>query len=114
MLWFLPILAVLIPIPHESIYLSPYNTSANSEWVYPGAYLKTVFTGTSPKLHIDTHSNRGSAPKFRWSIDGQPLQTSKATQTLELGANLPGGAPSLTIYLAASDATATAEGTGNG
>lgn len=102
--WFLPILAVLIPIPHQSIYLSPYNTTANAEWIYPGAYLKTVFTGTSATLHIDTHSNQGAPPKFRWSIDGHALQTGEATESLELAKNLTVTAHTLTLYLAASDA----------
>ena len=96
--------ALLIPILHPSIFLSPYNTTEKGEWIYAGAYLKTRFTGTSAKLHIDTKSNQGAPPKFRWSIDGQPLQTAQASDTLELAKNLPNTTHSLTLYLAASDA----------
>jgi lysophospholipase L1-like esterase len=96
--------ALLIPILHPSIFLSPYNTTEKGEWIYAGAYLKTQFTGTSARLHIDTKSNQGAPPKFRWSIDGQPLQTAQATETLELANHLPNKTHSLTLYLAASDA----------
>ena len=96
--------ALLIPILHPSIFLSPYNTTEKGEWIYAGAYLKTRFTGTSATLHFDASTNQGAPPKFRWSIDGQPLQTAQATTTLELAKNLPNKTHSLTLYLAASDA----------
>ena len=96
--------ALLIPILHPSIFLSPYNTTEKGEWIYAGAYLKTQFTGTSATLHFDASTNQGAPPKFRWSIDGQPLQTAQATRTLELAKNLPNKTHSLTLYLAASDA----------
>lgn len=96
--------ALLIPILHPSIFLSPYNTTEKGEWIYAGAYLKTRFTGTSATLHLDATTNLGAPPKFRWSIDGQPLQTAQASRTLELANNLPNKTHSLTLYLAASDA----------
>jgi lysophospholipase L1-like esterase len=96
--------ALLIPILHPSIFLSPYNSTEKGEWIYAGAYLKTSFTGTSATLHFDASTNLGAPPKFRWSIDGQPLQTAQATRTLELAKNLPNKTHSLTLYLAASDA----------
>lgn len=96
--------ALLIQILHPSIYLSPYNTTSQGEWIYPGAYLKTTFTGTSATLHFDTAGYQGGAPKFRWSVDGQPLQTAQATATLPLAKGLRKGAHSLIVYLAATDA----------
>jgi hypothetical protein len=96
--------ALLIPILHPSVYLSPYNTTAQGEWIYPGAYLKTTFTGTSATLHFHTAGYQGAAPKFRWSADGQPLQTAQATATLPLANGLSNGSHSLVVYLAASDA----------
>jgi lysophospholipase L1-like esterase len=96
--------ALLVPILHPAVFFSPYNTTEKGEWIYAGAYLKTRFTGTSARLHIDTKTNQGAPPKFRWSIDGQPLQTAQATETLELAKNLPNTTHSLTLYLAASDA----------
>ena len=96
--------ALLLPILHPSIFLSPYNTTAKGEWIYPGAYLKTTFTGTSATLHFDASANHGAAPKFRWYIDGQPFQSAQAASRLPLATNLKPGAHSLVLYLAATDA----------
>ncbi|MBL8236061.1 MAG: hypothetical protein JNM66_01475 [Bryobacterales bacterium] len=96
--------AVLVQILDPAIFLSPYNTTAKGEWIYPGAYLKTTFTGTSAALHFDTPGYQGAAPKFRWSVDGEPLRTGQATARLTLAEGLRPGGHSLVVYLAATDA----------
>jgi len=93
-----------IPVTSPAVFLSPYNTTAQGEWIYPGGYLKTTFTGTRAVLHIDTQTMQGPAPKFRWSIDGGPLQTAQASSTLPLAAGLRPGRHALTVWLAATDA----------
>ncbi len=96
--------ALLLPILHPSIFLSPYGTTPKGEWIYPGAYLKTTFTGTSATLHFDASLNQGAPPKFCWSVDGQPFRSAQATSRLPIAANLKPGAHSLVLYLAATDA----------
>lgn len=117
--------AELIPVTSPAIYFSPYNTdsdgngpvgpnnvrtgSTRASWIYAGAYLKTRFTGSSASLRIDIRSMNpaGAPPKFRWTVDGGPMQTTQAAAsatTLDLANGLPPGTHTLQLFLAATDA----------
>lgn len=116
--------AELVPITSGALYFSPYNTdsdgkgsllsndvridSSYAQWVYPGSYLKTSFTGSNATLSFDIGSiKNGTRPKLRWSVDNRPFQVEilKPDDTrLVLAKELPAGKHSLILYLASSDA----------
>lgn len=113
------------PVTDAHLYFSPYNTYSDGPgrmlatnirdgstfalWNHAGSYLKTGFTGTSATLLVDASTiTEGGRPLIKWSVDNGPMQTGsieRDERSVKLISGLALAAHSLTIHLAATDAS---------
>lgn len=99
-----------IPASHPALFFSPYNTSrqgGEAQWIYPGAYLKTEFRGSTAAIRLSAPELAGGGGKLAWRIDSTDWETGRISAGdahLNLATGLPAGWHTLELVLAATDA----------
>ncbi len=103
----------VIAVSDPSLFWSPYNwfvsSGAYAQTNNPGAYLKTLFSGTSCTLLLDLTPNTPESvanyPSIAWSIDGgewQELLTMPGDSSIVLASGLPAGTHSLWLVVSST------------